>query len=36
MKNSFVLGSLAKDLKGITDRSLVHYSHESTVLQKTP
>jgi hypothetical protein len=35
-KSSFALGSLAKDLKGITDRSLGHYSFESTALQKTP
>jgi hypothetical protein len=35
-KNSFVLGSLVKDLKGITDRSPRHYSFESTALQKTP
>jgi hypothetical protein len=35
-KNSFALGSLAKDFKGITDRSPGHYSSESTALQKTP
>jgi hypothetical protein len=35
-KSSFALGSLAKVLKGITDRSPVHYSFESTALQKTP
>jgi hypothetical protein len=35
-KNSFVLGSLAKVLKRITDKSLGHYSFESTALQKTP
>jgi hypothetical protein len=35
-KSSFALGSLAKVLKGITDRSLGHYSFESTALQKTP
>jgi hypothetical protein len=35
-KSSFVLGSLAKYLKGIIDRSLRHYSSESTALQKTP
>jgi hypothetical protein len=35
-KSSFALGSLAKDLKGITDRSPGHYSSESTALQKTP
>jgi hypothetical protein len=31
-KSSFVLGSLAKDLKGITDRSPGHYSSESMAL----
>jgi hypothetical protein len=35
-KSSFVLGSLAKVLKGITDRSPGHYSFKSTALQKTP
>jgi hypothetical protein len=35
-KIRFALGSLPKDLKGITDRSLGHYSSESTTLQKTP
>jgi hypothetical protein len=35
-KNSFALGSLVKDLKGITDTFLGHYSFESTALQKTP
>jgi hypothetical protein len=35
-KNSFALGSLAKVLKRITDRSPGHYSFESTALQKTP
>jgi hypothetical protein len=35
-KKSFALGSLAKDLKGITDRSSGYYSSESTALQKTP
>jgi hypothetical protein len=35
-KSSFALGSLAKDLKGSTDRSPGHYSFESTALQKTP
>jgi hypothetical protein len=35
-KSSFALGSLAKDLKGITDKSSGHYSSESTALQKTP
>jgi hypothetical protein len=35
-KNSFALGSLAKFLKRITDRSSGHYSFESTALQKTP
>jgi hypothetical protein len=35
-KNSFALGSLAKVLKRITDRSLGHYSSKSTALQKTP
>jgi hypothetical protein len=35
-KSSFVLGSLAKDLKGITDRSLRHYSSEFMALQKPP
>jgi hypothetical protein len=35
-ENGFALGSLAKDLKWITDRSPVHYSHESTALQKIP
>jgi hypothetical protein len=35
-KSSFALGSLAKVLKGITDRSPRHYSFESTALQKTP
>jgi hypothetical protein len=35
-KSSFALGSLAKDPKGITNRSLGHYSFESTALQKIP
>jgi hypothetical protein len=35
-KSSFALGSLAKVLKGITDRSSGHYSFESMALQKTP
>jgi hypothetical protein len=35
-KNSFALGSLAKVLKRITDRSPGNYSFESTALQKTP
>jgi hypothetical protein len=35
-KSSFVLGSQAKVLKGITDRSPGHYSFESAALQKTP
>jgi hypothetical protein len=35
-KSSFALGSLAKVLKGITDRSPGHYSFESTALQKIP
>jgi hypothetical protein len=30
------MGSLAKVLKGITDRSPGHYSFESTALQKPP
>jgi hypothetical protein len=35
-KGSLALGSLAKDFKGITDRSPMHYSFESAALQKTP
>jgi hypothetical protein len=35
-KSSFAMGSLAKVLKGITDRSPGHNSFESTALQKTP
>jgi hypothetical protein len=35
-KNSFVLGSLAKVLKRITDRSPGHNSSKATALQKTP
>jgi hypothetical protein len=32
-KSCFALGSLAKVLKGITDRSSGHYSFESTTLR---
>jgi hypothetical protein len=35
-KSSFALGSLAKVLKGIIDRTLGHYSFESTALQSNP
>jgi hypothetical protein len=35
-KNSFALGSLAKVLKRIIDKSPGHYLFESTALQKTP